>query len=236
MIDMMKSGRKLLTLFLAAALALSLVACSSTQGGIVNEQGANLAASGTEQSPDDHQRPGENTPPDGKGGQFDGTAGKITSIDGTTVTVALGELSGGPGGRGGPGRKGGPSGNQQGDGQTPPSSPDGNQQGDGQTPPSDADKGERPSPGFTESGKTLTLDLSLITKDGNAVTAEDLREGDLLLLTLDDSGAATEARLLNGGPMGGPKNGDGPQSAPSEEDSAPAGENTPDQAEGSIAA
>ena len=218
---MMKSGRKLLTLFLAAALALSLVACSSTQGGIVNEQGANLAASGTEQSPDDNQRPGENTPPDGKGGQFDGTAGKITSIDGTTVTVALGELSGGPGGRGGPGRKGGPSGNQQ---------------GNGQTPPSDADKGERPSPGFTESGKTLTLDLSLITKDGNAVTAEDLKEGDLLLLTLDDSGAATEARLLNGGPMGGPKNGDGPQSVPSEEDSAPAGENTPDQAEGSTAA
>jgi hypothetical protein len=221
MIDMMKSGRKLLTLFLAAALALSLVACSSTQGGIVNEQGANLAASGTEQSPDDNQRPGENTPPDGKGGQFDGTAGKITSIDGTTVTVALGELSGGHGGRGGPGRKGGPSGNQQ---------------GDGQTPPSDADKGERPSPGFTESGKTLTLDLSLITKDGNAVTAEDLKEGDLLLLTLDDYGAATDARLLNGGPMGGPKNGDGPQSAPSEEDSAPAGENTPDQAEGSTAA
>lgn len=50
----------------------------------------------------------------------------------------------------------------------------------------------------------MSFDLSLITKDGSAVTAEDLSEGDMLILTLDDSGSVTAAQLMGGrGGMGG---------------------------------
>lgn len=127
--------------------------------------------------------------------------------------------------------------NQNGDNQTPPEKPDGetsdgnkpdgnapqgeasngngpqSQSGDNQTPP------EMPGSGmqnFTAGDTTITVDLSdaTITKDNNTITVDDLSEGDILQVTFDENGVATEASTISqfggqGGPGGGSFGGSG---------------------------
>ena len=102
--------------------------------------------------------------------------GKVTAIDGTSVTVALGESSG----------SGAPSG---GDGQQPPEMPDGSsQQG-----------------GFTESGETVTVDISkaTVTKNGESASASDLAAGDVVQVTFDKKGVATAVVIGSQSGFGG---------------------------------
>ena len=102
--------------------------------------------------------------------------GKVTAIDGTSVTLALGESSG----------SGAPSG---GDGQQPPEMPDGSsQQG-----------------GFTESGETVTVDISkaTVTKNGESASASDLAAGDVVQVTFDKKGVATAVVIGSQSGFGG---------------------------------
>ena len=126
---------------------------------------------------------------------------------------------------------------QSGDNQTPPEKPEGetsdgnkpdgnvpqgeapdgnepqNQSGDNQTPP------EMPGGGmqsFTAGDTTITVDLSgaAITKDNNTITIDDLSEDDILQVTFDENGVATEATVISqfggqGGPGGGSFGGSG---------------------------
>ena len=204
---------KTASILTAAALALSLASCNAVPSTAAGDTETKVTLTETAQT-DTNQTDTAQTDarssatPQGRGDrgekgdfQMDGTPGKITSIDGTTVTVALGAME----------RPNFQNGNQN--SQTPPDLPDGADQ-NAQTLPDLPDgndcngRGGKMGgmrPGFTESGESVTIDLSLITKDGSAVTAEDLQEGDLLILTLDDSGNATAAQVMGGrdGKMGG---------------------------------
>ena len=232
----------------AAAMALSLASC-----GAVQTQSADTAQTTTAAVTETSAQTG-NTQTDTSSTQTpqrrmgemkqNGTPGRITSIDGTTVTVELFSMDRGGAPNGTP-----PEGNAT-DGQTPPALPEGNAT-DGQTPPELPDgaapEGQTPPelpegnapegeaaqssdsstdavsqateqkgrPGgrndsLPSGGQTVTIDLSLITKDGSAVTAEELKQGDLLILTLDDSGSATAAQVMDGN-MGPRGQGNGPQ-------------------------
>lgn len=167
-------GKKIRSLFCAAALTLSLAACGS-------------------KSTTDYS------------GQT--VTGEITDIDGTAVTMQLGELSAG----------GMPShdvSDSSDSGQTPPDKPDGetqsgstdsqppempsgqdsssnNQSGDSDSQPPEKPDGEAPSgsaPGgmggssFTAGEESVTLDFAdaEITKNDESIELSDLAEGDIL--------------------------------------------------------
>lgn len=145
--------------------------------------------------------------------------GKVTSINGTKIKLALGEYT----------EKPAPDGMQ--DGQTPPTPPDGNSNGgtppekpendgnapaqNGEQPPEkpDGDKpsGEAPSGfgKFTESGKTLTINVKsekIITKNGKSASLSDISEGDILKLTYNSDNKISGIEILSGGmdmPQGG---------------------------------
>ena len=130
--------------------------------------------------------------------------GKVTAIDGTKITLALGEVSKEQNQDGAPTPPDGqtpdgqtpggqaPSGDQNG---TPPAKPD-EQSGDsangnaqpagGQPPEMGEDGGNEVS--FTESGETLTVDVkdAEITENGQTVSADELEEGDILTVTYGD--------------------------------------------------
>ena len=190
--------KKLIALFCAAAMALSLVACGAKAD--TTYAGQTLT-------------------------------GRITAINDTTVTLALGEVTEDAAQPDGSGDNQQPPEIPDGDngsGQptdTPPEKPDGDSDSGQQPPEKPSDSGEgggqagggdtppdMPSGGmsgssFTESGETVTADISkaAITKDGESITAADLAVDDILTVTFDESGAAAAAEVINVGGAGGGK-------------------------------
>ena len=176
--------------------------------------------------------------------------GRVTAIDGTSVTLALGELTedAAPSG----GAPSGDSDSQQppempsGDSEssqptgTPPEKPDGGSsdeggqqppekpedsgsQSDGSTPPEMPDSMTGGS-SFTESGETLTADISKasITKDGESVSASDVAADDILTVTFDSKGVVStvEIATLTSGMGGAPSGTFGGSSEVTQGDSA----------------
>ena len=163
--------------------------------------------------------------------------GRVTAIDGTSVTLALGELTENSAPSGGapsgdsdsqqpPEMPSGDSESSQPSG-TPPEKPDdgssdesgqqqpekpeeGGSQSDGSTPPEMPDSMTGGS-SFTESGETLTADISKasITKDGESVSASDVAVGDILTVTFDSKGVVStvEVVTLTSGMGGGAPSG-----------------------------
>ena len=166
--------------------------------------------------------------------------GKVTALESTTVTLALGELT----------EDAAPDGNGQqppdmpnGDGQTgdqptrtppekpegtgddtqnsqPPEKPDGesSQSNDNQPPemPENSENGQpdgtppdMPEGGmgssFTESGETLTIDITnaAIVKNGETVSSTELAVDNVVQVTFDDSGSAATVEIVSGGKGGG---------------------------------
>ena len=146
--------------------------------------------------------------------------GRVTAIDGTTITLALGELSEDAAPSGGassssdsqqPPEMLGNSDSSQPAG-TPPEKPDGDSSGDSQQPPEkpEGENGSQSGGGtppempegltgssFTESGETLTVDIAkaAVTRSGESAAASDVTEDDILTVTFDDSGAAAAVEL-----------------------------------------
>lgn len=148
--------------------------------------------------------------------------GRVTAMDGTAVTLALGKLSEDNAPAGGassdndsqqpPEMPSGDSGSSQPSG-TPPEKPDGGSSGDSQQPPekpegesgSQSDGGTPPEmpdgstggSSFTENGETLTVDIAkaAVTRDGESITASDVAVDDILTVTFDDSGAASAVEV-----------------------------------------
>ena len=175
--------------------------------------------------------------------------GHVTAIDGTSVTLALGELTENSAPSGG--APSGDSDSQQppempsGDSEssqptgTPPEKPDGGSsdesgqqppekpedigsQSDGSTPPEMPDSMTGSS--FTESGETLTADISKasITKDGGSVSASDVAVGDILTVTFDSKGVVSTVEIvtLTSGMGGAPSGTFGGSSEVTQGDSA----------------
>ena len=169
--------------------------------------------------------------------------GKVTAIDGTSVTLALGESSGSGAPSGGDGQQppemldgssqtdgqptgtppekpdgsddSGQSGGQEppakpdGDSSrqptgTPPEKPDGDSDQQGDTPPEMPDGSSRQG-GFTESGETVTVDISkaTVTKNGESASASDLAAGDVVQVTFDKKGVATAVVIGSQSGFGG---------------------------------
>ena len=169
--------------------------------------------------------------------------GKVTAIDGTSVTLALGESSGSGAPSGGDGQQPPemPDGSSQTDGQptgtppekpedsddsgqsggqeppakpdgdssrqptgTPPEKPDGDSDQQGDTPPEMPDGSSRQG-GFTESGETVTVDISkaTVTKNGESASASDLAAGDVVQVTFDKKGVATAVVIGSQSGFGG---------------------------------
>ena len=193
--------------------------------------------------------------------------GRVTAVDGSTVTLALGELtedampSGGAPTGGSDSQQppempsdGDQSGQPSGtptekpdgdstdggsDSQQPPEMPGGDQSGqpsgtppekpDGDSTDGGSNSQQPPEMGgmtgsFTESGETATVDLSAaaVTRDGESAAVSDVAVDDILTVTFDDSGAASEAEIVTlGGGMGGaPAGGFGGSSQVTQGDSA----------------
>ena len=163
--------------------------------------------------------------------------GRVTAIDGTSVTLALGELTENSAPSGGapsgdsdsqqpPEMPSGDSESSQPSG-TPPEKPDGGSSDEsGQQPPEKPEEGGSQSDGstppempdsmtggssFTESGETLTADISKasITKDGESVSASDVAVDDILTVTFDSKGVVStvEVVTLTSGMGGGAPSG-----------------------------
>ncbi len=167
--------------------------------------------------------------------------GKVTTLEGTTVTLALGELTedAAPGGdsqqppetpsdgqtgdqpTGTPPDKPEDTADDNQSGQQPPEKPDGDssQSNDSQPPempensengqpdgtPPDMPEGGMGGSSFTESGETLTIDITdaAIVKNGETVSATDLSVDDVVQVTFDDSGSAATVEIVSGGMGGG---------------------------------
>lgn len=136
--------------------------------------------------------------------------GKVISVSGTKVKLALGEYI----------QNAAPDGMQ--DGQTPPELPDGNgtppekpensSSSDNNQPPEkpdgDAPDGNAPeaADGFTASGKTVTLNIKnekILKKNGKSASLSDISEGDILKLTYNSNNKISGIEILSGGPMQG---------------------------------
>ncbi len=135
--------------------------------------------------------------------------GKVTAIDGTTVTLQLGELTEGKAPDSGQSNKE--------DAGTPPEKPNGEQNADGENgtkpePPSGGGGNMAPGGnGFTAGDETATADLSeaKITKETmegtEDVAISDIAEGDILVVTMRDEQKATAVTIKNAGmPNGQP--------------------------------
>ena len=176
--------------------------------------------------------------------------GRVTAIDGTSVTLALGELTENSAPSGGapsgdsdsqqpPEMPSGDSESSQPSG-TPPEKPDdGSSDESGQQPPEKPEEGGSQSDGstppempdsmtggsFTESGETLTADIAKasITKDGGSVSASDVAVDDILTVTFDSKGVVSTVEIvtLTSGMGGGaPSGGFGGSSEVTQGDSA----------------
>ena len=145
--------------------------------------------------------------------------GKVTTLEGTSVTLALGKLTE----NAALGSDSQQPPEMPGDGQTgdqstgtPPEKPDGDssQSNDNQSMPSGApgqDGGTPPEKpdgigsSFTESGETLTIDITdaAIVKNGETVSATELSVDDVVQVTFDGSGSAATVEIVSGGKSGG---------------------------------
>ena len=153
--------------------------------------------------------------------------GKVTTLEGTSVTLVLGELTedaapGGSDSQQPPEKPDGDSSRQSG-GQPPEMPENGGSQSDGSTPPEMPDSMTGGS-SFTESGETLTTDISKasITKDGESITAADLAVDDILTVTFDSKGVVStvEIVILTSGMGGAPSGSFGGSSTVTQGDSA----------------
>ena len=172
----------------AVAMAVTLAACST--------------ANSTEDSQTDNTTQETTVNTATANTEYAGTTvvGQITAIDGSNVTLQLGELTEPD------------MGEQKPDGETPPEKPEGEEgqdTSDDQTPPEMPD-GEAPEGGmsnFTAGDTSITVDLTdtTITKNDDAIGVEDLSEDDLLQITFDEDGVAKEASVVTqSGPQGEP--------------------------------
>ena len=146
--------------------------------------------------------------------------GKVTTIDGSSVTIQLGELTEAeqpaemPQGDMGSGEMP-ENADKSGERQTPPEKPDGtDESGDGQTPPEkpDGDGGEAPDDmsqeQFTEGDGTATLDLGdagIVEEtmgDNAEASLADIEEGDILVVEVGQNNAVQSVTIKNLGGMG----------------------------------
>ena len=141
--------------------------------------------------------------------------GKVTSIDGTKITVELGELKARTPGNGGSGdRKERPDGDN-GDGNRKSRKGDGNDKerpSDWTKPSGDGKGGSRPSGfgyTFNATGGNATYDLSGLKQitlenddDDTADTIEEIKTGDVVVVEVDNSGSVTAltVKSLSGRP------------------------------------
>ncbi len=143
--------------------------------------------------------------------------GQVTAVDGSQVTLQIGELNE-------PERNAQsemPQPAQSGNSQIPPNKPDGGMPQDGQTPPdslSDNGRpllGNMPASNFTAGEESITVDL-----DGVAIriergmevldgTIEDITENAILVVELDEKNAVKSAMVKAAGSMGMPESGFG---------------------------
>ena len=160
--------------------------------------------------------------------------GQVTAIDGSAVTLQLGELAedtntppdGGSDAQAPPDGGSAPSGQAPDGGSgtnTPPEKPDDSSDsgtangqppakpddasGDANGTPPDMPSGGPGGSGFTAGDETVTLDFSSaeITENGETVTLSDLSEGDVVTVTVGSGTAVTAAEIVNvGGGQGGP--------------------------------
>lgn len=150
--------------------------------------------------------------------------GKVTTLEGTSVTLALGKLTE----NAALGSDSQQPPEMPGDGQTgdqstgtPPEKPDGDssQSNDSQPPempengangqdggtPPEMPEGSMGGSSFTESGETLTIDITdaAIVKNGETVSATELSVDDVVQVTFDGSGSAATVEIVSGGKSGG---------------------------------
>ena len=154
--------------------------------------------------------------------------GQVTAIDGSAVTLQLGELAEDTNTPpdGGSDAQAPPDGGS--DTNTPPEKPDDSSDsgtangqppakpddasGDANGQPPDMPSGDAPSGGpggssFTAGDETVTLDFSAaeITENGETAALSDLAEGDVITVTVGSGTAVTTAEIVNvGGGQGGP--------------------------------
>lgn len=176
--------------------------------------------------------------------------GQVTAIDGSAVTLQLGELTedantppdGSSDAQTPPDGGSAPSGQAPDGGSgtsTPPEKPDDSSDSgtaDGQPPakpddasgdangtPPDMPSGGPSGSGFTAGDETVTLDFSSaeITENGETVTLSDLSEGDVVTVTVGSGTAITAAEIVSiGGGQGGPGGGFGGSGEVTQGDSA----------------
>ena len=152
--------------------------------------------------------------------------GKVTALEGTSVTLALGELTedAAPGGgdsqqppemssdgqtgdqpTGTPPEKPEDTSGDNRSGQQPPEKPDGDSSQSNDNQPPDMPEGGMGGSSFTESGETLTIDISdaAIMKNDETVSATELSVDDVVQVTFDDSGSAATVEIVSGSMGGG---------------------------------
>lgn len=151
--------------------------------------------------------------------------GKVTALEGTSVTLALGELTedAAPGGdsqqppemssdgqtgdqpTGTPPEKPEDTSGDNQSGQQPPEKPNGDSSQSNDNQPPDMPEGGMGGSSFTESGETLTIDISdaAIMKNDETVSATELSVDDVVQVTFDDSGSAATVEIVSGSMGGG---------------------------------
>ena len=152
--------------------------------------------------------------------------GKVTALEGTSVTLALGELTedAAPGGgdsqqppemssdgqtgdqpTGTPPEKPEDTSGDNQSGQQPPEKPDGDSSQSNDNQPPEMPEGGMGGSSFTESGETLTIDISdaAIVKNDETVSATELSVDDVVQVTFDDSGSAATVEIVSGSMGGG---------------------------------
>ena len=151
--------------------------------------------------------------------------GKVTALEGTSVTLALGELTedAAPGGdsqqppempsdgqtgdqpTGTPPEKPERTSGDNQSGQQPPEMPENSENGQPDGTPPDMPEGGMGGSSFTESGETLTIDITnaAIVKNGETISSTELAVDDVVQVTFDDSGSAATVEIVSGGKGGG---------------------------------
>ena len=134
--------------------------------------------------------------------------GKVTTLEGTSVTLALGKLTE----NAALGSDSQQPPEMPGDGQTgdqstgtPPEKPDGDSSQSNDSQPPEMPEGSMGGSSFTESGETLTIDITdaAIVKNGESVSATELSVDDVVQVTFDGSGSAATVEIVSGGKSGG---------------------------------
>ena len=151
--------------------------------------------------------------------------GKATALEGTSVTLALGELTedAAPGGdsqqppempsdgqtgdqpTGTPPEKPERTSGDNQSGQQPPEMPENSENGQPDGTPPDMPEGGMGGSSFTESGETLTIDITnaAIVKNGETISSTELAVDDVVQVTFDNSGSAATVEIVSGGKSGG---------------------------------